>query len=200
MKHSSLNTTQALDDDVLVRTIQDGSGSTAAEAAVDELLGRYHRKVYLHCFRYVREHHRAMDLCQNVMIDVLRGLPGFAGRSGFSLWIFAITRNRCLSEIRRPEPVVDAEFDLDLFHDQSVSPVVRLEESEAEKGLLELIDKTLDPTEQKAIWLRCMEKLPVDEITEMLGIEAHTGARSILQRARRKLRAALEKRRLENAG
>jgi len=46
--------------------------------------------------------------------------------------------------------------------------------------------------EQKAIWLRCFERLPIDEITGMLGIEAKSGARGMLQTARRKLKAALE--------
>ena len=47
--------------------------------------------------------------------------------------------------------------------------------------------------EQKAIWLRCFERVPIDEITRLLGIEASTGARGVLQRARRKLRTALDR-------
>ena len=54
-----------------------------------------------------------------------------------------------------------------------------------------LIRSALEPEEQKVIWLRCFDRMPVEEITRVLGIESASGARSVLQRARRKLRAAL---------
>ena len=50
-----------------------------------------------------------------------------------------------------------------------------------------------DAREQEAIYLRCFERLPVDEITSLLSITGASGARGLLQSARRKLRAALAK-------
>jgi RNA polymerase sigma-70 factor (ECF subfamily) len=178
------------DDDALIGIIQRDGDSQAGRAATNELLGRYHRNVYLWCFRYVRDHDRAMDLSQDVMINVLRGLPRFESRSSFSTWLFTITQNRCRSAVRRKEPIIDAEIDMELFKDSQTDPAGLVEEAEAEAKVMALISETLDPLEQQAIWLRCIEKMPVDEITEVLNIDASTGARSILQRARRKLRAA----------
>ena len=179
------------DDSTLIRTIQRGGETAAARDAVNELLGRYHRNVYLWCYMFVRDHDRALDLCQDVMIKALRGLPSFEGRSRFSSWLLVIARNHCRSAVRRPEPVVDAAFDLDLFQSNDTGPAGLVEEAEAEQRLLALIKQTLEPIEQKALWMRCIERLPVDEITTMLDIRAETGARSVLQSARRKLRAAL---------
>ncbi len=51
-----------------------------------------------------------------------------------------------------------------------------------EEAVLELIEKHLDPVEQKVLWLRCFEKTPVDTITQVLGIEGPSGARAVLQR------------------
>ena len=178
-------------DAALVRTIRRDADSSAGQAAMNELLGRYHRNVYLWCFTYTSDHDRAMDLCQDVMISALRGLPKFEGRAPFSAWLFTITRNRCHSAVRRQDPIVDAEIDMELFRDDSADPALRVEQDQAEERLLELIRRTLDPLEQKALWLRCIERLPVDELTEMLQIDSKTGARGVLQRARRKLRAAL---------
>jgi hypothetical protein len=42
--------------------------------------------------------------------------------------------------------------------------------------------------------MRCYERFAVEDITETLRLEGATGARALLQRARRKLRAALESR------
>ena len=58
-----------------------------------------------------------MDLCQDVMINALPGLQKFEGRSSFSVWLFSIARSRCRGEVRRPEPIVEAEFDMELFRD-----------------------------------------------------------------------------------
>jgi DNA-directed RNA polymerase specialized sigma24 family protein len=52
----------------------------------------------------------------------------------------------------------------------------------------------LEPQEQQAIWLRCVERMPVDDVTRILGVDGSSGARAVLQRARRKLRAAIERR------
>jgi hypothetical protein len=41
--------------------------------------------------------------------------------------------------------------------------------------------------------LRCFERMPVDRITETLCLENASGARGLLQTARRKLRAELER-------
>jgi RNA polymerase sigma-70 factor (ECF subfamily) len=179
------------DDAALLRAIQSDTDSAAGQAATNELLGRYHRNVYLWCFTYIRDHDRAMDLCQDVMISALGGLPNFEGRAPFSAWLFKIARNRCHSAVRRQEPIVDAEIDMELFRDESPDPAQRVEQAQAEERLLELISKTLDPLEQKALWLRCIERFPVDELTEMLQVDSKTGARGVLQRARRKLRKAL---------
>jgi DNA-directed RNA polymerase specialized sigma24 family protein len=66
-------------------------------------------------------------------------------------------------------------------------------EREDEEGVLRLLDETLEPVERSAIWLRCFENLPVDEITQVLKLEGASGARGVLQAARRKLRSALER-------
>jgi len=47
---------------------------------------------------------------------------------------------------------------------------------------------------REALWLRCFEHMPVDEIGRVMRLENASGARGLLQRARRKLRAALAQR------
>jgi len=179
----------------LLRTIRTEGASTVGRKAADELLRPYQRRVYLWCFRYVADHERALDLAQDVFLRALRGLAHFEGRSNFSLWLFAITRNRCLTAVQKPEPIVDTEVDLALLgHDHS-GPDQQLEDREGEQALLELIERSLDPIERRAIWMRCIERMSVEAITEILEIHDRSGARGVLQRARRKLRAAMDTRR-----
>lgn len=181
-----------LTDMELVDLARTGSVSGGGNPAAAELFGRYKRAVYLWCFRYVNDHEKALDLSQDVFLRVLQGLEAFAGRSRFSSWLFSITRNRCLNEVQRVDLLSDEGPDPERVPGKEPGPDRELEQREGEERILRLLRTTLEPLEQKAIWLRCYDRLPIDEITRVLGIESSSGARGMLQTVRRKLRAALK--------
>jgi RNA polymerase sigma-70 factor (ECF subfamily) len=181
-------------DEVLVQRCSDDPNGAAGRAAADALLRRYQSRVYLWCFRIVRDHERALDLAQEVLISAYRGLPGFEGRARFSSWLFAIARHRCLTAVRPLSLVRDEEAEPDAMVHPDPGPEAEIEARESEEGVLELMRDHLDPIEQDALWLRCYEHVSVDDITRVLGLGGASGARGVLQSARRKLRAALERR------
>ena len=109
----------------------------------------------------------------------------------FGAWLFTIARHRCLSELRRRRIPLAENAVLEMVADTAPAPDEALERSLAVENLLNLVRDTLTAEEQNALWLRCYEGLPVDVITQRLGLDQKTGARGLLQRARRKLRAAL---------
>lgn len=160
------------------------------ERAESRLLARHQRRVYVWCYRVLRDHERALDLAQDVLLSAWRNLDGFEGRARFSSWLFALARNRCLSELRRTAPARALECDLDALTDERPGPEDELLAKLDEESTLALIREKLEPQEQEALWLRCFEGLSVDAITEVLAVREASGARAVLQRARRKLRAA----------
>lgn len=178
-------------DEALARAAQCADGSPATQRAAAELFGRYQRRIYLWCYRYVRDHEQALDLAQDIMLSAYRNLGSFSCKGRFYSWIFAITRNRCVNAVRRPALLQD-EVDAARMPDPEPGPDRRLEEKLAEEAVWRLLRENLTTQEQEALYLRCFERLPVDEITQLLGIDAATGARGLLQKARRKLRAAVE--------
>lgn len=179
------------DDDELVRRACAAPDELARRRAASALLGRYRVRVYAWCRRHVGDHDRALDLAQEVLLLAYRHLASYRGRSPFAGWLWAVTRNRCLNELRRPRLLGDDEVDLDALPSSGRRPDELLEEALGEEALVALIRETLDPTEQQALRLRCFERMPVDAITRALRIREASGARAVLQRARRKLRAAL---------
>jgi RNA polymerase sigma-70 factor (ECF subfamily) len=181
----------ALSDGELLRAALEDRRDRLRSQAASVLLERYQDRIYIWCYRMVRNHDRALDLAQDTLLRAYRRLDTFEGRSGFASWLFMIARNRCLSALRRASPICEEEDALDALEDPGLRPDELLESKLDEENVLELIRNHLDPLEREALWLRCYEGLPVEEITRLLRIEASTGARSILQRARRKLRAAL---------
>ncbi|HXV15096.1 MAG TPA: sigma-70 family RNA polymerase sigma factor [Candidatus Krumholzibacteria bacterium] len=174
----------------LVEQAQSHPSSAVGRAAAGELLRRYRRPVYVWCFRYVGEHERALDMAQEVLLSAYQRLGEFEGRAAFSSWLFVIARNRCLNEMRNDARREDIEPDS--LVDDGPGFDERLESEMEGQRLLDLAARVLDGDERKAIWLRYSELLPVDEITTLMNLDHKSGARALLQRARRKLRAAWE--------
>jgi len=191
---TSASTRDAASDEDLVRRAQQDPAGTAGRRAACALLERYQERVYLWCYRRVRDHELALDLAQDTLLSAYRGLSGFQGRARFSSWLFAIARNRCLSQRRSRSWEREEDADLDLLPGPAGDPGEAVVERQEEERLLALVKRHLEPVEQDALWLRCFEGLPVGEITGLLGIRQPSGARGVLQTARRKLRAALERR------
>lgn len=184
------------DEELLARHAADPEG-VGGRAAASTLLGRHQQRVYVWCHRYVRDPERALELSQDVLLKAYRSLGTFAGRSRFSSWLFAIARNRCLNEIAAPSLVRDDDVELDALPSTDGTPERMLEELQDEEWLRRLLAEHLEDDERRALWLRCFERLPVEEITLVMRLENATGARGLLQRARRKLRAALATARAE---
>jgi RNA polymerase sigma-70 factor (ECF subfamily) len=178
------------DDRELLDRVRSDPDSAEGRAAAGELLRRYRRAVYLWCFRYVRNHDRALDMSQDVLLAAYERMSGFEGRATFSSWLFVIARNRCLNEMRND--VRREDMEMDSFEDGGPAIDERIENEMRGRRLIDVAARVLDPAEQKAIWLRYSERLPVEEITVLLHLDQKSGARAVLQRARRKLRAALD--------
>jgi RNA polymerase sigma-70 factor (ECF subfamily) len=182
-----------LDEAALARLARQGAGEQARDAA-EELFGRYRVRVYRWCLRYVRDHDRALDLAQDAMLRAWRALGRYDERVPFGGWLFVIARNRCYSALRPVSLVRDEDAEPEALADRAPDPATRFEEERTLEEALELMREHLDRREQDALYLRCVERLPVEEITRMLGLANASGARGLLQTARRKLRAAIERR------
>lgn len=179
------------DESLLAAWRQDPDGPRGRRA-VSCLFERYGDRVYGWCWRHVRDRELALDMTQEVLTSAYRHLDSFGERSLFGSWLFAIARNRCLSELRRHRLPRDEAAELEAVADRRPAPDRALEEALAEQALLSLIRRHLTEQEQRAIWLRCFEQVPVDDITRLLDIRERSGARAVLQRARRHLRAAMD--------
>jgi RNA polymerase sigma-70 factor (ECF subfamily) len=187
-----LRSNSSHDDESLLRLARSDGDPARRRDASAELLLRYRDAVYGWCLRYTRDPDRALDLSQDVMLTAWEKIGSFEGRSKFSSWLFAVTRNRCIDASRRIDVLADDEI-ADDHPDPSPLPDAIALDGRDEDRLLELIRRELDHEEQKAIWLRCIERMPVEEITVVLGVSGVSGARALLQKARRKLRAALDR-------
>jgi RNA polymerase sigma-70 factor, ECF subfamily len=175
----------------LVRAFQGAPDAEAGRRAAAELLRRYRDRLYAWCFRQLRDHDLALECAQETLIAAHRALPGFAGRAEYSSWLFAIARYRCVSALRARARRPDDDSELDGVPDPAPDPEAALLAREEHATVLALMNEVLEPDERTALWLRAHEEMPVEEISRLLDVPGPSGARALLQRARRKLRAAL---------
>ena len=187
----SWNAAEGPPDEELLARYRRAPESEDGRRAAGHLLARYRGRVYSWAFRLMREHEDALDIAQAVLLKAWRALPGFDGRSRFPSWLFTMTRNECLTALRPRLLKRDESLDPSGFLVDDEDPGRLLESAEEEEAMATLLRETLNPVEQQAIWLRCFERLPVDEVTRILGLTHASGARSVLQSAREKLRRAL---------
>jgi RNA polymerase sigma-70 factor (ECF subfamily) len=115
------------------------------ERAFSLILRAYETPVYNYVLRLVGgDRSLAEDLTQEVFLRVYQGLPKFSLRSKFTTWLFQVTKNRVLDELRATERRPKAVVALD-----DVPP-------------LEVLDAPFERLEAiHAVW-RAVEKLNVD--------------------------------------
>jgi RNA polymerase sigma factor (sigma-70 family) len=65
------------------------------------LYDRYTDKVYAKCISMLRDQELAEDATQEIFVKILLSLSKFSGKSKFSTWLYSITYNYCIDQIRR---------------------------------------------------------------------------------------------------
>ncbi len=95
-------------DPAILRKAQKGD-----ERAFSIILRMYETPVYNYVLRLVGDRALAEDLTQEVFLRVFQGLPRFSLRCKFTTWLFQVTKNRVLDELRtlerRPRSTVALE-------------------------------------------------------------------------------------------
>src|SRR4051795_9049160 len=73
------------------------------ERAFTLIVRAYETPVYNYVLRLIGDRALAEDLTQEVFLRVYQGLPRFSLRCKFTTWLFQVTKNRVLGELRAVE-------------------------------------------------------------------------------------------------
>jgi RNA polymerase sigma-70 factor (ECF subfamily) len=157
---------QQPDPDVL-RKAQRGD-----ERAFAVILHAYETPIFNYVYRIVGDRALAEDLTQDVFMRVFQALPKFSARSKFTTWLFQVTKNRVLDELRarerRPQGVIALE---DAPKLEIVDPPV--ERTEAIEAVWRAV-RELNPDLKMALLLRDIAGMPYNEIADSLEITLAT--------------------------
>jgi RNA polymerase sigma-70 factor (ECF subfamily) len=142
------------------------------ERAFSIIVRAYQIPVYNYVLRMVGDRALAEDLTQEVFLRVFQGLPRFSLRSKFTTWLFQVTKNRVLDEIRATERRPRAVVDLDDIPPLEVvdAPFERLEAIDAVWRAVERLNVDL----KMALLLRDVVGLSYGEIADSLEVTLAT--------------------------
>lgn len=70
-------------------------------SAFNELLGLHEKRMYAVCLRMCMNQEDAQDCLQEAMLRIYRSIAGFKGQSSFATWVYRVTMNTCLDELRK---------------------------------------------------------------------------------------------------
>jgi RNA polymerase sigma-70 factor (ECF subfamily) len=142
------------------------------ERAFAIIVRSYQTPVFNYVLRMVGDRSLAEDLTQEVFLRVFQGLARFNSRSKFTTWLFQVTKNRVLDELRaterRPRTVVDIADAPQL--EVVDAPFERLETIDAVWRAVEL----LNPDLKMALLLRDVVGLSYSEIADSLEVTLAT--------------------------
>src|SRR5690348_7749637 len=142
------------------------------ERAFAAILLAYETPIFNYVYRIVGDRALAEDLTQEVFVRVFQALPRFSLRCKFTTWLFQVTKNRVLDELRarerRPQAVVSIE---DAPRLELVDPPV--EQQETMDAVWRAV-RDLNPDLKMALLLRDVAGLPYNEIADSLEITLAT--------------------------
>jgi len=160
-------------------------------SAFNELLGIHEKRMYAVCLRMCANHEDAQDCLQESMLRIFRSISSFKGQSSFSTWVYRVTMNTCLDELRKKKNRQTTSLDGLLDSGWSPSddfdtPEHHTIAGEAKSAIRSAISELPDDM-RSAVVLRDIEGFSYEEISGMLGINVGT-IKSRISRGREKLR------------
>jgi RNA polymerase sigma-70 factor (ECF subfamily) len=173
--------------------------------AWEEIVQRYHGRIYNVCYRFAGDSDHAQDLTQEVFIKMYRTLNTYdSGKGAFMTWVTTITRNLLVDHFRKskgdritdsldstPSEHEDAQPLSERIADGGQRPDAAVESRET-REMVHLALQKLSPELREAVILRDLQDMDYREIATVLRVPEGT-VKSRINRGRAELARLLQR-------
>ena len=180
-----MNTNQ---DTLLVASIKNGEANAFAQ-----LVAQYKDLVFTLAIRMLKHREEAEEVAQDVFVKVFKSLNNFKGDSKLSTWIYRVTYNCCLDQLKKTKkflkdvPIDEHNYNKIDAIDNALDGLIKEEKQQIIRNCVNKL-----PEDSSAlVTLFYFDELSLDEISHITGIEANT-VKVKLFRARKKLAKIME--------
>jgi RNA polymerase sigma-70 factor (ECF subfamily) len=174
-------------------------------AAWEEIVQKYHRRIYNICYRFAGSSDNAQDLTQEVFIKMYRTLNSYdVDRGAFMTWVTTMTRNLLVDHFRKTkqERLTDSLDTTSSDHEDAMplgeripdhgpAPDSRVQSREAGDTVHQALQK-LSPELREAVILRDLQDMDYKEIATVLKVPEGT-VKSRINRGRAELARLLQR-------
>jgi len=174
-------------------------------AAWEELVQRYHRRIYNICYRFAGSADDAQDLTQEVFIKMYRTLSTYdMERGAFMTWVTTMARNLLVDHFRKtkqdrvtdsldvaPSEREDAMPLSEQLPDTAAAPDARAQSQQVGETVHRALQK-LSPDLREAVILRDLQDMDYKEIATVLKVPEGT-VKSRINRGRAELARLLQR-------
>lgn len=167
--------------------------------AVGMLVREYQNKVIKTAYYFTNNMEDAEDLSQEIFLEIIHSLPAFKGLSSLSTWIYRITVNRSLNQLKRNKR---KHIFVNISHYFRITRANRKEtgiepfsvmndlEVRENKALLHSALHKLPERQRTAFVLHKFEDLPYQQIAEVMSVSV-SSVESLIHRAKINLQKML---------
>jgi RNA polymerase sigma-70 factor (ECF subfamily) len=173
--------------------------------AWEDIVQRYHRRIYNICYRFAGTSDDAQDLTQEVFIKMYRTLPSYdMSKGAFMTWVTTVTRNLLVDHFRKskqdrmtdsldtaPSEHEDAQPLSTQIADPSKSAHEQVQSHETRDAVHQALQK-LSPELREAVILRDLQDMDYKDIAGALKVPEGT-VKSRINRGRAELARLLQR-------
>lgn len=169
------------------------------QQAFELLVRKYKTTVFNTIYSIMGNAQEADDIAQEVFLKVYTKADSFKGESSFSTWLYRITVNRCIDELRRRKnKIISYEIEFNQEEKLKLKDVLASRENDIteklrQKELQDIIQKAMNSLPEKyriILTLKETEGLSYKEISQIMKISL-AKVKTWLFRARQKLKGKL---------
>ena len=168
-------------DDIYYINLVKGGQSNAFSYIVE----KYQDIVFSIALKVLRNRDDAEEMAQESFIKAYKSIHSFKGNAKFSTWLYRITYNTCISEIRKRKMHFSSTEEIEIRDETQEISLDGIPEENRAKAIKEAMNQ-LPEDEYTLILLYYFEEQSVEEISKVTGLsESNTKVK--LFRARKKL-------------
>jgi RNA polymerase sigma factor (sigma-70 family) len=155
-----------------------------------QLYLRYDELVYGTCIKYLGNQESAKDAAMNIYHELLEKVKNHK-IDNFKGWLYVLTKNHCLMQLRKNKKSAVAEFDSKVMQSEDFSHLESVLEKERQLDKLEGCMQKLNEEQKQTVGLFYLENKCYNEISEITGFEWNK-VRSLVQNGKRNLKNCME--------
>ncbi|MDD2304574.1 MAG: RNA polymerase sigma factor [Prolixibacteraceae bacterium] len=152
------------------------------------LVEKYQKLVYTLALKLLKKPEEAEEMAQDTFIKAFQKLDSYEGKSKFSTWLYSITYNACISELRKRRIEFKSLDDRQISDqdEQKMHDYYRETKKEDQEKYLNLALAKLPEDDQVLVTLYYYENQSMDEISQITGLTV-SNIKVKIHRARKRM-------------